>query len=737
LKKNCLSALTLVLIYSVFIFGQTDDGRGIGVKVKDKNGNVREVKLYDASYALVIGNSNYKFWSDLNGVKSDVSAIEKTLKDNGFAVETAMDLDSKNLSQRIEQFVKDHGYEENNRLLIYFAGHGYTQKAVSLGDDRELGYIVPIDAPWPLNDRVGFLRTAVDLEEIRTFAKKIQAKHALFIFDSCFSGKLISRGENAVPSIILESVAFPVRQFITAGSADQSVPDESIFRRAFIRGIEGEADLNQDGFVLASELASYLRDKVTNLSNRRQTPLYAKIDDISLERGDFVFVVPGETPTPTPTPTLTPTSTQLLPKPTPLPTPTPVGVTPNVDTEEIYWQVISKRDNKSGYELYLAEYPKGKYTAQANNKIKQFIQADLQQQKEIEKSKWREARNQNTRDSYNSYLKTYPNGEFAEDAHSGIKALDRQEEQNKWFESNNVNSKEAYQSYLTLYPNGEFESNAKSKIKEIEGKKEQTNWDEVQILNRKSAYQSYLSAYPNGKYASNAKQKIKEFDDEDARKLKEQEKAKERAKWEEVERQKTVSGYKDYLKDYPKGEFGSLARLRLRDLGEVVNAPAAGSMTSDFISSIPAQPIIFPITHRHSGQFIDDDLCVGRIIVGNNFFEFQTLTGMTMGSVKVGPHDFRTTFKQIYELKLDRPEQGGHIQVVVGVINEDGKEKRKKYDFYNPQAILADKRSRSGAPQGKVIQCNLCNNSIFLLYDLLRKIRGEVSGKATVTESVK
>jgi tetratricopeptide (TPR) repeat protein len=290
--KKTIYFLASIFLLASFAFAQPN--RGVTVKVKNRNGGEREVKLYDASYALIIGNSSYKYWDVLNGVKTDVAAVEKSLRDNGFTVETAENLDSSNLSGRIEQFVKDHGYEENNRLLIYYAGHGYTQK--SAGDDRELGYIVPVDAPLPGKDKIGFLRTAVDLEEIRTFAKRIQAKHALFLFDSCFSGRLVSRGEIAIPPIIQDSVSFPVRQFITAGAANQSVPDESIFRRAFTRGLEGEADLNNDGYILASEFASYLRDKVTNYSNRRQTPLYAKIDDISLDRGDFVFTVSSAAP---------------------------------------------------------------------------------------------------------------------------------------------------------------------------------------------------------------------------------------------------------------------------------------------------------------------------------------------------------------------------------------------------------------------------------------------------------
>lgn len=553
--------LMLVLGLHLVVIGLGQDNRGVGIRVKGANGQISEIKLYDGSYSLVIGESKYQFWDTLPGVKSDVEAVSKALTHNGFTVKTGMNLTSQQLTERINQFISDYGFGKNNRLLIYFAGHGHTQKAL---DGRDLGYIIPTDTPLPEKDDIGFRRKAISLDTIQNYARQIEAKHALFIFDSCFSGKLISRENITLPPAILEDVTYPVRQFITAGAANQVVLDDSIFRRAFVRGLNGEADRNGDGYITGSELAAYLKEKVTNSSNRTQTPQYGKIRDIDLERGDFVFVVPnaGSVATSKPTPMPLPT-----PIPTPLPTPTPISVAPPIDAEEFYWQEISKRDTKTGYESYLGEYPKGKYVAQANNKIKQFKQDELQKQKDIERSTWREAQNQNTRESYNSYLTAYPNGEFAADARLGIKALDRKEEQAKWLETQSLNSKEAYKSYLALYPYGEFASSAKSEIKEIEDKEEQTKWDEVQFLNRKSAYQSYLSVYPNGKYEANARQKIKEFDDEEARKLKEQEKAKERTKWEEAERLKTIEAYDGYLTSYPNGDYASLARLRLSNMG--------------------------------------------------------------------------------------------------------------------------------------------------------------------------
>lgn len=162
--------------------------RGFGVKVTDSVGKSQE--LYKGSYALVIGESDYQNppWSKLPGVKDDVVAVKASLEKQGFTVQTHLNPSRRELLGIIEQFVSDYGFELNNRLVFYFAGHGDTQKAA---DGRDLGYLVPADAPSPSN-KLEFLRKAITMNEIEAIAEKIQSKHALFIFDSCFSGTIFS-----------------------------------------------------------------------------------------------------------------------------------------------------------------------------------------------------------------------------------------------------------------------------------------------------------------------------------------------------------------------------------------------------------------------------------------------------------------------------------------------------------------------------------------------------------------
>ncbi len=96
-----------------------------------------------------------------------------------------------------------------------------------------------------------------------------------------------------VPRQIQTLTAKPVRQFISAGTAGQSVPAESVFRYSFTRGIRGEADLDKDGYVTGTELGLYVQRQVTNYDTG-QTPQFGKIKDPLYDEGDFVFL-PNET----------------------------------------------------------------------------------------------------------------------------------------------------------------------------------------------------------------------------------------------------------------------------------------------------------------------------------------------------------------------------------------------------------------------------------------------------------
>ncbi|MFL6273931.1 MAG: caspase domain-containing protein [Blastocatellia bacterium] len=262
--------------------------RGVNIKVM---GTTRP--LYQDSYALVVGVSANKEWPRLLGPEQDVLAVKAALEKHGFIVTPLPNPTRAELIKAIRNFVSLYGQAPQNRLLFYFAGHGYT---LHTPDGRELGYIVPVDAPSPNNNPSGFQAAGINMQEMEVFAREIQARHALFMFDSCFSGQLFSM-MRGLPDPISSRITEPVRLFITAGTDKQLVPDESIFRKRFVEAIAGAADRNKDGYVTGSELGEYLIDNVTTDSNGAETPRYGKIPDPELSRGDFVFQI-GSPPPP-------------------------------------------------------------------------------------------------------------------------------------------------------------------------------------------------------------------------------------------------------------------------------------------------------------------------------------------------------------------------------------------------------------------------------------------------------
>lgn len=309
--------------------------RGSGIVGVHERHPERVVSLYGESHALVIGMSEYEHphWGDLPGVKVDADEVSKVLVGHGFTVEHAMNLKGRALMARLEDFISRHGASEQNRLLIYYAGHGFrTQHGLS---GREEGYIVPIDAPAPdKTDSDLFAATAISMSRFMACAVAIKSKHALLVLDSCFSGSLINaaqatltqtafaaarasaspperltferagQGADAqpyalplIPYAISTNAEERAHRFITSGTDKQFVPDDSEFRRMFVRGLTDEsgggADMNGDSYVTGDEFGSYLYNNVAETRRGRQRPRHGFVSGQAANPGDFLFVLPG------------------------------------------------------------------------------------------------------------------------------------------------------------------------------------------------------------------------------------------------------------------------------------------------------------------------------------------------------------------------------------------------------------------------------------------------------------
>nr|NQU92473.1 SUMF1/EgtB/PvdO family nonheme iron enzyme [Bacteroidota bacterium] len=283
MKTHHLLLLQVLLMVSAFTLAQQRGFKQVNLEIDGQT-----TTLYSGSHALLIGVSDYTAgWPKLPGVAKDIQKVKTALEKHDFDVTTVMNPTDRHMEDAFEDFINKYGGNGDARLIFYFAGHGHTIKT-SYGE--ELGYIVPANAPNPNNGTSNFQRKAMEMAQIEIFAKRIQSKHALFLFDACFSGSLFALSR-AVPENINWKTSKHVRQFITSGSADETVPDRSIFCSQFTAGINGEADMNHDGYITGTELGEFLQNSVVNYSRNAQHPQYGKIRNPNLDKGDFVFVL--------------------------------------------------------------------------------------------------------------------------------------------------------------------------------------------------------------------------------------------------------------------------------------------------------------------------------------------------------------------------------------------------------------------------------------------------------------
>lgn len=234
--------------------------------------------MYSSSHALVIGVYDYNGgWAKLPGVRQDADAVAAALSAQGFNVRRSVNPTAQEIKTAVDDFISRYADDQRARILIYFAGHGHTLNGT--------GYVVGRDAKDPSKDADGFRKGALSIDFFASRAKTMDSRHGLFVFDSCFSGTVF-KALRSIPDFKAEMLARPAREFIASGTESQQVPDDSVFRKRFIDGINGFADADGDGLVTGSELGQFVQTEVSEFSAGTQTPVYGKLAG---NDGEFLF----------------------------------------------------------------------------------------------------------------------------------------------------------------------------------------------------------------------------------------------------------------------------------------------------------------------------------------------------------------------------------------------------------------------------------------------------------------
>lgn len=241
--------------------------------------------LYYKSWAVVVGVENYLVAPKVPGALESAHAVAAALRGLGF--DEVIELQDKEASsRRLLQILNDYlprKVGRQDRVVIFFSGHaGVIQDTQS----KELGYVVPWDA------QINNPGKAITLDQFKEFSRRSASKHVLFLFDANLRGWDVT----APQPLSLEGRLSPEDdtekrsvQVISAAEKEEAVAHgtgQSPFAAALVAGLKGAADLNKNGWVMASELATQVRQEVERETNGAQHPQFVQLEG----DGDVILV---------------------------------------------------------------------------------------------------------------------------------------------------------------------------------------------------------------------------------------------------------------------------------------------------------------------------------------------------------------------------------------------------------------------------------------------------------------
>ena len=229
-------------------------------------------------FAIVIGNNNYRYLPKLLTAVNDAREVSQVLRQEyGFETNLLLNVERKNILDEINRFKLK--LNENDNLLIYYAGHGV--KDVS-------AYWLPVDA------RIDSTTEWIQAETITTELKKINAKHILVVSDSCYSGEL-SRSVPTKPrqgnrNFYLKKLFAKKSRTLIASGGNEPVADggggnHSIFSKVFINALK-----EPPGNLFTDDELFNERIKEIVGGTTQQTPKYSALRNSGHQDGAFIFL---------------------------------------------------------------------------------------------------------------------------------------------------------------------------------------------------------------------------------------------------------------------------------------------------------------------------------------------------------------------------------------------------------------------------------------------------------------
>jgi hypothetical protein len=171
--------------------------------------------------------------------------------------------------------------EKDDMVVIFFAGHGATERDASSADGDGLEkYLLTWEA-----DLKDLYSTAIPTREMAHIFGRIQSERLVFIADACYSGASGGRTvsvtgmRSGIHDGFLDRIASGKGKIILSASAANEVSVEKdelkhgVFTFYLLEGLNGLADTDADGAITVDEVYRYVSEKVPRATGQEQHPV--------------------------------------------------------------------------------------------------------------------------------------------------------------------------------------------------------------------------------------------------------------------------------------------------------------------------------------------------------------------------------------------------------------------------------------------------------------------------------
>lgn len=233
--------------------------------------------------------------------------------------------------------------------------------------------------------------------------------------------------------------------------------------------------------------------------------------------------------------------------------------TTDAAADEALWRRVIAQDNVDAYRGYLRQFPDGRHVDEAEAAIAAILAEPFRDERLAEEALAL------TRDQRRAIQQDLTTMGFNTRGIDGIFGQGTRRAVTNWQQENGF----AQTGYLTMEQINRLDAQAARREAELAAEAERQRqeaerldrayWEETGARGDEAGLRAYLDRYPEGLFAAVAADRLATFEEQS----RQERDARDRAAWNAAREANTAAAYRQYLRDFPDGNFAAEARARI------------------------------------------------------------------------------------------------------------------------------------------------------------------------------